>query len=68
MDLGLEGRRALVTAASSGIGKACAAALAAEGTDVFICARSPEALEAAGREIGAKGWLVADVTVGADCG
>ena len=67
MNLGLEGRRALVTAATSGIGKACAAALAAEGADVFICARTPQALEYAGREIGAKGWLAADVTRVGDC-
>ncbi|HZA40321.1 MAG TPA: SDR family oxidoreductase [Actinomycetota bacterium] len=62
MDLGLEGRRALVTAASSGIGKACAAALAAEGARVFVSARNPEPLEAAAREIGAAGWLASDVT------
>ena len=62
MDLGLEGRRALVTAASSGIGKACAAALVAEGTRVFISARTPEPLEAAATEIGAAGWLASDVT------
>jgi 3-oxoacyl-[acyl-carrier protein] reductase len=62
MDLGLEGRRALVTAASSGIGKACAAALAAEGAQVFISARGRDALEAAATEIGAAGRLVSDVT------
>lgn len=67
MNLGLEGRRALVTAASSGLGKACAAALADEGAEVFISARTPQPLEDAGREIGARGWLAADVTVGADC-
>jgi 3-oxoacyl-[acyl-carrier protein] reductase len=62
VDLGLEGRRALVTAASSGIGKACAAALGAEGAHVFICARTPERLEEAGRETGATGWLAVDMT------
>ena len=67
MELGLDGRRALVTAASSGIGKACAAALAAEGAHVFISARTAGPLEEAGREIGAKGWLTADVTLNADC-
>jgi 3-oxoacyl-[acyl-carrier protein] reductase len=45
MDLGIAGRRALVCAASKGLGRACAAALAAEGVDVTITARGPEALE-----------------------
>ena len=35
MDLGLKGRRALVAAASKGLGRACAAALVAEGASVF---------------------------------
>lgn len=67
MDLGLEGRRALVTAASSGIGRGCAAALAAEGADVFISARSSGALGDAARAMGAKGWTSADVTSERQC-
>jgi len=66
VDLGLRGARALVTAASSGLGKACAAALANEGADVFICARDRERLEQAAREIRAKGFAQADLTSAAD--
>jgi 3-oxoacyl-[acyl-carrier protein] reductase len=66
MDLQLGGRRALVTAASSGIGKACAAALAEEGADVFVCARTRQRLTDAAEEIGARGFLAADVTSSAD--
>jgi 3-oxoacyl-[acyl-carrier protein] reductase len=51
MDLGISGRRALVCAASKGLGKACAMALAREGVAVTITARGAEALEAAAAEI-----------------
>ncbi len=44
MDLGIKGRRALVCASSKGLGRACAAALAAEGVDVTLIARGAEAL------------------------
>jgi len=47
MDLQMNGKAALVTGASVGIGKAIAFALAREGVDVAICARRPEPLEAA---------------------
>ena len=45
MDTGLRGKRALVCAASKGLGRACATALAREGVDVTITARGQEALE-----------------------
>jgi 3-oxoacyl-[acyl-carrier protein] reductase len=66
VDLQLQGRRALVTAASSGIGKACAAALAEEGADVFVCARTPERLANAAEEASARGFLAADITSSVD--
>lgn len=59
MDLGLAGRRALVTAASKGLGRACAATLIAEGARVFISSRNPSATA---REIGAVGSLAADIS------
>jgi 3-oxoacyl-[acyl-carrier protein] reductase len=46
MDLGIRGKRALVTAASKGLGRGCAEALAAAGVDLVINARGAEALEA----------------------
>jgi len=51
VDLGLNGKVALVTAASKGLGKASALALAREGARVAICARAPEHLEAAAADI-----------------
>jgi NAD(P)-dependent dehydrogenase (short-subunit alcohol dehydrogenase family) len=51
MDLRMNGKAALVTGASEGIGKAIALALAREGVDVAICARRKEPLEAAAAEI-----------------
>jgi 3-oxoacyl-[acyl-carrier protein] reductase len=51
MDLGIRGRKALLTGASRGLGKACAMALAQEGVDVTILARTRETLEATCSEI-----------------
>src|SRR5204862_176954 len=46
MDFGIGGKTALVCAASKGLGKGCAASLAAEGVNLVITARGREALEA----------------------
>ena len=46
MDLGIRGKRALVTAGSKGLGRGCAEALAAAGVDLVLNARGAEALEA----------------------
>jgi NAD(P)-dependent dehydrogenase (short-subunit alcohol dehydrogenase family) len=51
MDLQMNGKKAIVTGASEGIGKAIAWAFAREGVDVAICARRKEPLEAAAAEI-----------------
>jgi 3-oxoacyl-[acyl-carrier protein] reductase len=55
MDLGLQDRVAIVTGASQGIGKYIAEALAREGCDVAICARTASDLEAAADDIRAEG-------------
>src|SRR5262245_19855589 len=44
MQLGIQGRKALLSGASRGLGRACALALAAEGVDVTIVARTRETL------------------------
>jgi 3-oxoacyl-[acyl-carrier protein] reductase len=51
MDFGLRGRRALVCAASQGLGKACALALAHEGVELVIAARRAEPLVKAAAEM-----------------
>ncbi len=51
MDLGIRGRKAIVCAASKGLGKGCATHLAREGVELVINSRSPEALEATAAEI-----------------
>ena len=54
MNLGLTGRRALVCAASKGLGRACAMALAAEGVAVTITGRTASTLEATAADIRAQ--------------
>jgi 3-oxoacyl-[acyl-carrier protein] reductase len=51
MDLGIKGRKAIVCAASKGLGRACALSLAREGAAVTIVARGAQALDQAAREI-----------------
>ena len=51
MDLGIKGKTAIVCAASKGLGKGCASALAQEGVDVTICARTADVLNATADEI-----------------
>ncbi|MGB0670419.1 MAG: SDR family NAD(P)-dependent oxidoreductase, partial [Rhodospirillales bacterium] len=51
MDLGLRGKKAIVCAASKGLGRACAEALAAEGVDLVIAARTRDVLEKTAEDI-----------------
>src|SRR2546428_14184833 len=54
MDLGLAGKRTLITGASRGIGKTIAVRFAEQGCDLYLTARSREALEAVPDEIRAR--------------
>ena len=67
MDLGIAGRKALVCAASKGLGRGCAEALADAGVDVTIVARTRDQVAQAAREISAKAgravaWVACDIT------
>ena len=64
MDLGIKGKRALVCAASKGLGRGCAMALAEAGVDLVINARGAEALEATAAEL--RGFGVNVLAVAAD--
>lgn len=69
MDLGIDGRVAMIAAASKGLGKACALALAQEGCRVSICARNAEELERTRADLAQVGEalaVTADVTTAAD--
>src|SRR5215472_9948948 len=58
MDLGLKGRVAIVTGASRGIGRACAAELLAEGANVVVASQDPERNAEACRKLGGQGGRV----------
>ena len=69
MDLGLDGKRVIVTGASKGIGKAIAASFLAEGARVAICARDGVVLDAAATELADLGEVharTADMGVAGD--
>lgn len=63
MDLGLKGRRALITGASRGIGRVIADVLAEEGCSLALCARNKEQLKTAQEELEARGATVFAVPV-----
>jgi 3-oxoacyl-[acyl-carrier protein] reductase len=70
MDLGIAGRRALLVGASRGLGKACALALAREGVEITLVARTAPVLEAVAAEIAAAtgarvAAVAADITTAA---
>ena len=52
----LDGKCALVAGASSGIGLACAVALAEQGAEVTLAARSADALQSVAKDMEARGW------------
>jgi 3-oxoacyl-[acyl-carrier protein] reductase len=67
MDLGIAGRNAIVCGGSAGLGRGTAEALARDGVNVLLAARTEDRLRQAAEEIGNLGsgkvtWMVADVT------
>ena len=66
MDLGISGRKAIVCGASRGLGRGCARALAGDGAEVWIVARTREDIDRTAEEIRATGGhvvaIAADVT------
>jgi NAD(P)-dependent dehydrogenase (short-subunit alcohol dehydrogenase family) len=66
MDLGLTGKRALVTGATKGIGRAIAETLLAEGASVAICARDAAGVAAAVDEMSSAGTVIGESVDAAD--
>lgn len=64
MDLGLKGRKAIVTAASRGLGRACAQSLAEAGVDLTLMARTAAPLRQAAAEIRASTGVAVEVVAG----
>ena len=62
MDLGLAGKKALVTGATKGIGRAIVELLLAEGASVALCARNAEEVDKAVAELSAGGGTVFGAT------
>lgn len=68
MDLGLSGKRALVTGSTHGIGRTIAETLLAEGASVAICARTTDSVTEAVREMSVSGTVVGQAVDAADSG
>jgi 3-oxoacyl-[acyl-carrier protein] reductase len=66
MDLGLTGKKALVTGATKGIGRTVAETLLAEGASVAICARTAEGVEQAVEEMSSLGTVIGAAVDAAD--
>ncbi len=66
MDLGLNGKKALVTGSTKGIGRAVVETLLAEGASVALCARTAEDVEAAVSELSGSGTVVGSAVDAAD--
>ena len=58
MELGLAGKKALVTGSTKGIGRAIVESLLDEGVDVAICARNSEEVDKAIEDLSAKGRVI----------
>ncbi len=66
MDLGLSGKKALVTGSTKGLGRAIAETLLVEGASVAICARNADEVKSAVTELSAKGTVVGSAVDAAD--